>query len=128
MTEKGDMQAVLATKNGYYYGTTKGNSWWRRYTKGGWFMRGNSEVWIEASDICFRRYLSRKIFKIPFEDIRDVTLGKWHAGKYAGAPVIKIAFMIEGESVVAGFSISRKKQETLKWMEIIQETRNSHVK
>ena len=121
MTEKKSVQAILTTKNGYYCGTARGDSWWRRYTKGGWLARGNSEVWIEKSGIFFRRYMTKEIKEIPFQKITNIKTGKWHGGKFIGAPVMKVAFLINGEEVWAGICISRNKEETQKWIDTIEQ-------
>lgn len=84
--------------------------------KKGWFSRGNSEVWITGEGIFFRRYLTKKIMHIPFESLTGITAGKWHAGKWAGVPVIKIAWRDEGLELESGFSISRDKEETNRWI------------
>ncbi len=117
--DKGKPQ-IIKTKNGYYYGTTKGKSWWKRYSKKGWLARGNSEVWIDVDGVHFRRYLTKKVKSIFYKDIIGIETGKMHAGKWAGVPVIKIAWRMEDQMLVSGFSISKSKEETAKWIEIIK--------
>jgi len=107
---------VLRTKNGLYYGTTKGKSWWRRYTREGWLSRGNAEIWIDSEGFHFHRYLTKETKTIPLKAVREVAVGRWHAGKWTGAPVIKITWK-EGEmELVSGFSISWKREETDRWV------------
>jgi len=110
---------LLQTKNGYYYGTTKGNSWWRRYSKNGWLSRGNSEIWVYQDGLYFRRYLTKAIKKIPAQEIKAVTIGRWHAGKWTGAPVLKIAWTKDGKAVTSGFSVSWDKEQVNAWVDVL---------
>jgi len=110
------ISSVLKSKNGLYYGTTRGGSWWRRHAKGGWFSRGNAEIWLDAEGFHFRRYLTSETKTIPLKAIRDVSLGRWHAGKWTGAPVIKIAWKEGDLDLVSGFSVSREKEEAKRWV------------
>jgi hypothetical protein len=111
---------LLQTGNGYYYGTEKGGSWWKRYMKEGWFSRGNSEVWVTNEGIYFRRYLTKAIMHIPSGKIAEITLGKWHAGKWSGAPVIKVAWRDERLELESGFSISWDKEDTNRWISVLK--------
>lgn len=110
---------LLQTKNGYYYGTTKGKSWWRRYSKEGWLSRGNSEIWVHEDGLYFRRYLTQTIKKIPSEWMKGVSIGRWHAGKWAGAPVIKISWVKDDIELISGFSVSWKKDEVTAWVRVL---------
>jgi len=112
---------ILHTKNGYYYGTEKGGVWWKRYWRGGWLARGNSEVWVDTEGLFFRRYLTKKIMHIPLQDITGTATGSWHAGKWFGAPVIKITWEKDDMELVSGFTISWKKEETEKWIAAIND-------
>ena len=108
--------APLKTKNGFYYGTTVGKSWWKRYKQGGWFSRGNGEMWIDREGIHFHRYLTKDTKTIPLHAVKGVEIGRWHAGKWTGAPVIKITWEEGPLELVSGFSISWKRQETERWV------------
>jgi len=108
--------SILRTKNGLYYGTTKGKSWWRRYKQGGWFSRGNAEIWIDPDGVHFRRYLTKETKTIPLKAIREITVGRWHAGKWTGAPVIKITWQEGDLELISGFSISWKREEANRWV------------
>jgi len=117
----GSSEQALQTKNGYYYGTTRGKSWWRRYTGEGWLSRGNSEVWVDGEGLHFRRYMTKETKHIPFHKITGVELGRWHAGKWTGLPVLKIHWRENGLELVSGFSFSRKREETNRWIQKIKE-------
>lgn len=110
---------LLETRNGYYYGTTKGKSWWRRYSKEGWLGRGNSEIWVHSDGVYFRRYLTKTIKKIPSDNIREISTGRGHAGKWMGAPVIKITWRKEDLELVSGFSVSWKKDQVQTWIRVL---------
>jgi hypothetical protein len=81
--------ALLKTDNGYYYGTTKGNSWWRRYTGKGWLSRGNSDLVVDINGVHFRRKLANQWFSIPRSAITRISTGCGHAGKWTGAQLLK---------------------------------------
>jgi hypothetical protein len=112
---------LLETRNGYYYGTTKGKSWWRRYRGKGWLSRGNSEIWVHSDGVYFRRYLTKTVKKIPSGSIKEVHMGRGHAGKWTGAPVIKIVWMEGDLELVSGFSVSWKKDQAEAWIRVIRE-------
>ncbi len=120
MNAESSVPSDLETKNGYYYGTTKGRSWWRRYTKDGWLARGNSEIWVDEKGFRFRRYMMKEIKEIPCDRIVQVETGRWHAGKFTGAPVIKVIWNIGEIEVVSGFSIAMDKKKTDHWIEGIK--------
>ena len=108
MNEIIDPSLLLETKNGYYYGTTIGPSWWKRYINEGWFSRGNGKIWVNKEGIYFRRYLSKKIKHISWESITEIKEDTWHSGKWTGAPVIKITWKKDELELISGFSISWK--------------------
>jgi hypothetical protein len=112
-------QPLLKTRNGYYYGTEKGGDWWKRYSKEGWFSRGNAVIWVNQEGIYFRRYLTRKIMHIPTESITKLMVGSEHGGKWFGCPTIKVHWKKDNLDLVSGFSISWKKEETEKWVTVI---------
>lgn len=114
-------QQFLKTKNGYYYGTTKGKSWWRRYTKDGWLARGNSEIWVDGNGVHFQRYLTKEIKSISLNDIIEITTGKWHAGKWMGTPIIKIAWRKQNLELVSGFAVSWSNDGTSKWIKTLND-------
>ncbi len=73
---------MLHLKKAYYYGTTKGRSWWRRYSGEGWLMRGAGEMWLDNVGIHFTRYMTKKKLTIPLCDVEVLETGSWHAGKW----------------------------------------------
>jgi hypothetical protein len=112
-------------KRGHYLGTELDEKWWRRYSRDGLLARGIGEFWIAPSALYFRRHLTDAPIVIPFGDVLDVRLGKWHAGRWAGgAPVAKIVWKKSDNRLSSGFVFSRDARET---ETLIQEIR-SHTR
>ncbi len=100
-------------KRGHYLGTEINERWWHRYWKDGLFARGNGEYWFDTSTLFFRRHLTDTPIEIPFSDVLDIKVGKWHSGKWAGgAPVVKIVWQKEANRLSSGFIFSRDTRET----------------
>jgi hypothetical protein len=100
-------------RRGYYLGTEINERWWRRYFRDGFFARGIGEYWIDDAAVYFRRYLTKVPIVIPFRDVVDVKLGKWHSGRWAGgAPVVKILWKKADKFLSSGFVFSRDALET----------------
>ena len=74
---------------------------------------------VHEDGLYFRRYLTEAIKKIPSQDIKSVTTGRWHAGKWTGATVIKVGWVKDGLEVISGFSVSWKKEETSTWVSVL---------
>jgi hypothetical protein len=111
---------LLSTTNGHYYGTEKGGSWLKRYRQDGWFMRGNSVIWVTPEGIFFRRYLTKRIMHLPIESIQKIEIGSGHAGKWSGNSTLKITWRKEGENLVSGFVVARSLGETEAWASVIR--------
>lgn len=110
-----------AARRGHYLGTEIDEKWWRGYWRDGLLARGVGDYWIGDSAFFFRRYLTRAPMMIPFEDVRDVKLGTWHAGRWAGgAQVVKIVWEKAGHRLSSGFVLSRDARETLALVEGIR--------
>ena len=90
---------------GYYFGTVIDGKWWKRYGEKGFFARGNGLYWIDGDDFCFQKHLSGDPIRIPLRAVDEVSVGKWHAGKWGGGrPVVKIGWTENGRRLVAGFT------------------------
>jgi hypothetical protein len=114
--------ALLRTGNGYYYGTTKGDSKWRRYTGKGWLSRGNAELVVDINGVHFRRKLSKKWLSIPRSAITEIsTGGRGHAGKWTGAQVIRIRWTKDDQQLVSGFSVAYDKNEVQRWVSVLED-------
>ena len=99
-------------KRGNYFGTEVDGKWWKRYRKQGFFARGNGEFDLDATGIQFHKKLTQKPMVITWSEIESASLGKWHAGRWAmGHPILRVEFVRDGESLVAGFQLSRDWSE-----------------
>jgi len=71
----------MVMKSGYYYGTEIDEKWWKRYKKPTFFMRGNGEYWIDEKGLNFRRFMTQEPLFIPYNLIKVLKSGWFHAGK-----------------------------------------------
>ncbi len=106
---------------GLYLGTEINEVWWRRYSKDGFFMRGNGEYWHDTQGFYLLRYLTKTPLFIPFKDIAQIKSGTWHAGRWAfGNIIVKILWKKDNLVLSSGFIVSNKKDDGLKLMEILK--------
>ena len=99
-------------KRGNYFGTEIDGKWRKRYRGPGFFARGNGEFDLDASGIRFHKKLVREPMVIAWNEITSAGLGKWHAGRWAmGHPLLRVEFIRDGESLCAGFLLSRDWSE-----------------
>ena len=89
----------------HYYGTTIGNSFWKRYKDDEFFFRDDGELRLTRTSLYFRRYLTLKPIKIPIKKVRAISTGRGHAGKFTLKPVFKIHWLRDETELVSGFSI-----------------------
>ena len=95
-------------KKGNYFGTEIDDKWWKRYRDSRFFARGNGEFWMDESGIQFRKLLTKSPLLIPWDEITNASLGKWHAGRWGGErPILQVDFERGGQRLRAGFSLSR---------------------
>lgn len=110
-------------KKGNYFGTEIDGKWWKRYRAPGFFARGNGEFTMDETGIHFLRLLTKQPLTITWGEAHSATLGKGHAGRWAGGrPVLKIGFTRDGSQLVAGFHLSRD------WAEMEQLADNLNAK
>lgn len=84
-------------------------------------MRGNGKYWFDDRGLYFLRYLTRKPLFISFGDMRGIKLGTWHAGKWIpGQSIVKILWKRGGLALSSGFVISRSREETLGFKEMLE--------
>lgn len=78
-------------KTGLYLGTEIDEKWWKRYREHKLFARGNGKYWDDGKAFYFLRYIAKEPIAIPFKDITEFRIGKWHSGNWCfGYPVLKI--------------------------------------
>lgn len=95
----------MVLKSGYYYGTEIDEKWWKRYKKPSYFMKGNGEYWLEENGIYFRRFMTQAPLMIPFDRIKDLKSGWFHAGKVGiGKIATKIIWENNGLLLSSGFN------------------------
>jgi hypothetical protein len=99
----------------YYFGTTKGNSFWKRLKDGELAERGYGELWLTKDALYFRRYLTLKPIEIPTRNIQDTSAGFSHAGKISGKAVFKVHWNKDGQDFVSGFSSVKNQKEMVLW-------------
>jgi hypothetical protein len=106
-------QADIQTRRGHYMGTEIGEVWYRRYREDGFFARGNGEYYLTPDALHFRRYLTKQELVIPFDQVTEIKLGKWHSGQWAAfRTVLKIVWKRGNLVLSSGFILSRTEMET----------------
>jgi len=101
------MNESTERRKGAYIGTEINGKWWKRYTKDMFFARGNGEYWIDDESLHFHRYLSNEPISLPLKTVRDVSVGKWHSGRWAfGKSIIKISWEKDDQLLCSGFLVS----------------------
>ncbi len=101
-------------RRGLYVGTEIDSKWWRRYTKEGFFARGNGEYWYDDSGFYFLRYFTKEPIFIPFNAVTQITLGTWHSGKWPlGNLILKILWKKDNLDLSSGFIVGKKRDEAI---------------
>ena len=104
----------------YYYGTTIGRSWWRRYSGSGWLARGRGKMWADEGGIHFKRSMTSTQLTIPFTAIESLEAGKWHAGKWTGVEILKVVWKSGDQILISGYSLAKRRDEANKYRAMIQ--------
>ena len=109
----------MEKKRGHYLGTEIEGQWWRRYIRDGFFARGNGEYWYDEQSFYFWRYLTRDPIVVPLARVREVQLGRWHAGRWAwGAAIVKLIWEnSDGLLLSSGFVLSRSESQARQVLE-----------
>ena len=98
---------------GLYFGTEIDQKWWKRYTREGFFARGNGDYWFDEQGFFFHRYLTKTPLVIPFEKMSDLQIGNWHCGRWNyGLPIVKIIWNHQNTSLSSGFRLFNNRTET----------------
>jgi hypothetical protein len=97
---------------GNYLGTSIDGKWWRRYTRRGWFARGNGHDWYDHEAFYFQRLLDREPVVLPLDEVDRIEVGRRHSGRWAGGrPVLKIGWREEGLALCSGFAVAVGEDE-----------------
>ncbi len=99
----------------YYYGTTIGTGFWRRYKEGKLKDRDYGELWATRKGLFFRRYFTMEPIKISAHAIEDLSFGYGHAGKPALRTVLKVHWRSNDTLLVSGFASTKNTAEVLEW-------------
>ncbi|WP_455393121.1 PH-like domain-containing protein [[Eubacterium] cellulosolvens] len=101
----------------YYYGTSVGNNFFRRYKAEDFSERGPGELWLTQKALYFRLFLTMDefAFKIPVKAIFHISTGHALAGKISLPPILKIHWTKGEEKLVTGFSTPKKMEELRQW-------------
>ena len=115
-------------RRGHYLGTEIEEKWWKRYTKEGFFARGNGEYWYDDKAFYFLRYLTQDPIVIPFDTVSTVKAGTWHAGKGGGGNlIVKLLWVHQRQSLSSGFILSHQKPEALRLLDEIRQRVSSPI-
>jgi hypothetical protein len=99
-------------RGGHYLGTEVDGDWWHRYTREGLLARGRGVYWYDDQAFRFARFLAREPIVIPFDQVEELQVGTWHAGRWAwGKPIIKLVWTHQGQSLSSGFVLSGGEPE-----------------
>ena len=118
MVTESEVQNILHTSNGYYFRTEISGTWYRRYWRKGWLMRGNAVIWVTDQGFFFRRI--SKIMHIPVNSIKSFSIGTEHAGKWFGGSVLKISWVNEDKELVSGFTVANDREDTERWISVMK--------
>lgn len=111
----------MEKQKGLYLGTEIGETWWKRYTHAGFFMRGNGTYWMDDKGFFFQRYPMKEPFFIPFGSMLEIKSGTWHSGRWAfGNLIVKIIWQKDNLRLSSGFIVSGNRQQTLKTIEFLR--------
>jgi hypothetical protein len=109
-------------RRGHYLGTEIDGKWWKRYTKEGFFARGNGEYWYDDEAFYFLRYLTKDPIVIPFGTVSAAKAGTWHVGRWgSGNLIVKLFWAHQGQSLSSGFILSHQKPEALRLLDEIRQ-------
>jgi hypothetical protein len=98
---------------GHYLGTEINEKWWKRYTRDHFLARGMGHYWFDGYAMYFHRLLLEYDIVIPYQAMKDVKIGHWHAGKWCmHIPVLKIIWEKDGLRLSSGFVVSNNKAAT----------------
>ena len=106
-------EILLEKKGAALIGITRPKApWYRRWV---WMIRGNGRCVLTPEAFRFERWAPKKIFDIPMASIRNVEIGKSHAGKASLWPVLKVTYEQDGEEFCIGVIVASNREETEKW-------------
>jgi hypothetical protein len=117
---KGKLRSELFHTKCYYFGTTHGNSFWRRYKKKELYERGFGEFWLSKTELNFRLYFTLEPIKISSRNIITLSYGYGHAGKISFKPVLKVHWKTGDLVLVSGFASTKDPKELIQWEKMLR--------
>ena len=96
---------AIQKKRGQYLGTRIEHKWWRRYTEGGFFTRGNGEYWIKDGSLFFQQHASQQPIVLPLRKLAEIKVCPCR-GRTGGIPIIKLVWEKDGHWLSSGFVLS----------------------
>ena len=115
-------KAELFKGKTFYFGSTYGNHFWRRYKVGDLKERGYGELWLNRDGLNFRRYFKLEPNRIPIRSITNITYGFGHAGRPSARLVLKVHWTYKGEELVSGFASIKDPKQLVQWERLIRKT------
>jgi len=109
---------TLKTTNGYYWGKKVNNFWYIWYWPWGFFTRGNCEIWIDSLGLHFRLYLTKRVRDLPLASIKNISIRGGY--RWLSTPAIWIGWTDGKRSLSSGFSVSKSRVETEKWVNMLK--------
>jgi hypothetical protein len=104
---------MMEDRHGHYLGTEIDGKWWKRYRGTGFFARGNGMYWLNDEALHFQKFLTSSRLRIPYEKMKAITVGTWHAGRWKmGRPIVKVIWEHKGQHLSSGFFISGSESAT----------------
>jgi len=95
--------------------------WWPKiYRKGLLWVRGNGSIQLADDGIVFKRYGVSQPIVIPYNSIKEIKFGRWHARGWQIWQIIKIIWQKNGQLLSTGFGISRNKEKTKRFADEIK--------
>ncbi len=117
---KGKLRSELFHTKCYYFGTTRGNSFWRRYKENGLFERGYGEFWLTKTCLYFRLYFTLVPIEITTRKITGLSYGYGHAGKISPKLVLKVHWKSDDLELVSGFASTKDPKELAQWERMLR--------
>jgi hypothetical protein len=109
-------------KPGHYLGTEIDERWWKRYTRDGFFARGNGVFWYDSEAFYFLRFLTKNPLMIVFRDIEGFQLDSWHAGRWVWRRrAIKFKWHHLGQDLSSGFVLTQTEAQARQLIELLRE-------
>jgi hypothetical protein len=107
---------------GLYVGTDVGGRWWDRYTRDGFFPRGNGMLWTDARGLSFHRLLAREPLHIPWSVVTAIDWAAFHAGRWSwGRRALRVWWARDGLELRSGFLMAGSRAGLEQALEVLRQ-------